>query len=1029
MIDHYNAFISYKHAPEDTKVAEAIQRGLEHFHIPGSIQKKTGMKRIERIFRDKDELPITSNLSDTIANALEQSEYLIVICSTRTKQSIWVTREIEYFLRTHTKDKILTVLVDGEPQDVIPPELLYEDRYYYDQNGQPRIFRTNVEPLSGDYRMSLNKANKTELPRLASALIGCSYDELMNRRRQYKLRRLVLGFSGILLALLMFSAYMMYSRHLLRKTYMESLKNQSRYLANESQKYLDDEDRITAIQLALAALPKNAKDDRPITPEAVKALTNATLAYQSQRGSNIETEWSYNMPTEVSDFAISPDHTTLTASDTNDNLVVWNTETHEKIYEEPIKGSTLCSFKYIDDTRLLTCTTNNLKLIDLTDGSTIWNYYDNNEILSGYDMLLTNDGCVYIENSDGEFIKISLENGKKADSIKVIESDSDMSIMSAYISPDASRIAILYSTLDDVRFLRVYDTKTKEYIELNLENYYCRTVSFTDNEHLMLAESDIFQEGSSSFNTTTIYEPETTIVKCLNAADLKEEWSAEFETTDVIIKNDFLYLPETDSISYFCGNRASIYDLKSGEEKYTYDLNSPIIDSSDRDGDGWPIYITENGVLGSPSPNSGSRSINGVNYFCDDIDIASVNNGVYVKKFFSRQILYYGIEVYDENWKELNSDVVLPTSYNQSLVSDKDIAVITDSADSGSSGEAGNALLLIYDIENDYKLHQTELEDTKYRYSLLENIGDNQYFIHYGTDTNTLKCINVKSGEVSEVETFGNIYSEKMENGKFTYLTNKDNKTIINIYDIATGKTRELETPEENGYPTAASIFPFEENETIYYPGEVEYLVNTKSKDFTEVETPTGWTITSLVAKSQDGESYCITDSSNIAVINPDGKVQYTIKGTGRSVTGISFVIDKNGNELILAVYSDGAIYRYSKEDGSFLGQTDITYMYGGSGSARFHMLDDNATMLIQTDELTSIVDTSSWIETGYVESCLGYSERTDCFYTYSYITSSETHIGYFKRYNVDQLISKAKDILQGSELSDELKTQYGLEE
>ena len=34
MINHYNAFISYKHAPEDIRVAEAVQRGLEHFHIP-----------------------------------------------------------------------------------------------------------------------------------------------------------------------------------------------------------------------------------------------------------------------------------------------------------------------------------------------------------------------------------------------------------------------------------------------------------------------------------------------------------------------------------------------------------------------------------------------------------------------------------------------------------------------------------------------------------------------------------------------------------------------------------------------------------------------------------------------------------------------------------------------------------------------------------------------------------------------------------------------------------------------------------
>ena len=34
MSDHYNAFISYKHAPLDSKVAEHVQRSLEHFVIP-----------------------------------------------------------------------------------------------------------------------------------------------------------------------------------------------------------------------------------------------------------------------------------------------------------------------------------------------------------------------------------------------------------------------------------------------------------------------------------------------------------------------------------------------------------------------------------------------------------------------------------------------------------------------------------------------------------------------------------------------------------------------------------------------------------------------------------------------------------------------------------------------------------------------------------------------------------------------------------------------------------------------------------
>ena len=56
MIERYNAFISYKHAPLDTKVASEIQTRLERFRIPKAIQKSSGIKKIDRIFRDKEEL-------------------------------------------------------------------------------------------------------------------------------------------------------------------------------------------------------------------------------------------------------------------------------------------------------------------------------------------------------------------------------------------------------------------------------------------------------------------------------------------------------------------------------------------------------------------------------------------------------------------------------------------------------------------------------------------------------------------------------------------------------------------------------------------------------------------------------------------------------------------------------------------------------------------------------------------------------------------------------------------------------------
>ena len=101
MINHFNAFISYKHADLDNKIAASIVRDLEHYHIPRKIQKSTGVKKIDRIFRDKDELPITSDLNDTISQALYNADYLIVICSPDTPGSYWVSKEIDTFISTY----------------------------------------------------------------------------------------------------------------------------------------------------------------------------------------------------------------------------------------------------------------------------------------------------------------------------------------------------------------------------------------------------------------------------------------------------------------------------------------------------------------------------------------------------------------------------------------------------------------------------------------------------------------------------------------------------------------------------------------------------------------------------------------------------------------------------------------------------------------------------------------------------------------------------------------------------------------
>ena len=104
----YDAFISYRHCDLDKFVAENLHRILESYELPKNIKEKLNIdgRTIKRVFRDQDELPLSSNLEDPIVDALHNTKYLIVICSPRLKDSLWCKKEIETFKKLRGRKNI-----------------------------------------------------------------------------------------------------------------------------------------------------------------------------------------------------------------------------------------------------------------------------------------------------------------------------------------------------------------------------------------------------------------------------------------------------------------------------------------------------------------------------------------------------------------------------------------------------------------------------------------------------------------------------------------------------------------------------------------------------------------------------------------------------------------------------------------------------------------------------------------------------------------------------------------------------------
>ncbi len=111
---HYYAFISY--SSKDLRMAKWLQRKLENYRLPTKIVKKhTGLqKRIFPVFRDETDLAGIV-LDKELYKALDESQYLIVLCSPNSVQSDWVKEEIDYFVSLGRKDRIIPFIIDGEP--------------------------------------------------------------------------------------------------------------------------------------------------------------------------------------------------------------------------------------------------------------------------------------------------------------------------------------------------------------------------------------------------------------------------------------------------------------------------------------------------------------------------------------------------------------------------------------------------------------------------------------------------------------------------------------------------------------------------------------------------------------------------------------------------------------------------------------------------------------------------------------------------------------------------------------------------
>ena len=82
------------------------------------------------------------DLGASIEEALAQSRYLVVICSKRTPLSEWCQKDIEIFKGLHGEERIIPVLIEGEPDEAFPSSL----KEIKDQGDGHEILAADIRP-------------------------------------------------------------------------------------------------------------------------------------------------------------------------------------------------------------------------------------------------------------------------------------------------------------------------------------------------------------------------------------------------------------------------------------------------------------------------------------------------------------------------------------------------------------------------------------------------------------------------------------------------------------------------------------------------------------------------------------------------------------------------------------------------------------------------------------------------------------------------------------------------------------------
>lgn len=199
--------------------------------------------RCRPLFRDSTDL-CGGVLADVIKRGLDNSKYLIVICSPRAASSQWVCKEVQEFIDSGRADNIIPFIIEGCPNSSDPLKECF-----------PESLRTLCGTRSEVLGINVNEnGREAAAVKVIARMLGVDFDSLWQRHRKIEEQE----------------------RQRVKEENNRLLAIQSKCIAMSSNQLLLEGNSAMAQYLCLQALPRKLNNaDRPYVLEADCALRKA----------------------------------------------------------------------------------------------------------------------------------------------------------------------------------------------------------------------------------------------------------------------------------------------------------------------------------------------------------------------------------------------------------------------------------------------------------------------------------------------------------------------------------------------------------------------------------------------------------------------------------------------------------------------------------------------------------------------------------------------------------------------------------